>query len=871
MSAVAFNEVAIGAALALSQDDTILQTSSTVDGHRHARSQYGVRSTISDVEFYLYSPNGVTPTLTPTAGLPPASVGICTSQADLSKGLGEDAYGWAFCFGDGKVYHNGAVVATFTAAALSQFVTVVIDPIGGILSIAINGDVVGSIDGLATDTTYFYAGTVSGAPGDLGLWANASQSPRRYPLTPGFIHAETGITPTYLGTEPFISKPSDTLPHLKFSGDVARGSDVVQISNGVTFWPFGDSAPPQLRGGCQATIPILDPKYRHRELVETDIRDQLVSIARAVQHGSLDAAENLFSGVLDHCDPRGNQQMTLYANGKLSLLDVQPTRPLFPPDADASVALKPRPIHLGPRRTFTAPMYDTTNRYVAAADDQIGAVGTARLAGKPLALGIDYSLTPDGEGFVLTDAPSAKLTFETTDYGGSIGAASSGTDELGGDGAFGSGTAQTGTYAGQPVGWQGDGGYYGQDPKNTVFQLEGTSPNKTVDQINQAAAVYTLKHNSFMCQPGTTYAYEIDLAEVPAYGPSVDSVTGLPTTALPATLVIGGTPNTDNYANIAFWNWKRFQIPEAGVYRGIFTNSYATERPFTLGLLCNSRIAPGGGYLRINSIKLVTLPDVLTETELPGPDLDTIIKQIVIDRGPFELSDYDGTAAQAIDADTGYIYSLGVGTDETPLVSDCLRRVLESACCAPFINRAGKLSICRLRPPENETTVAGTLLTTTDLKGELVAYPDLAENLTSRLSGRQNESPYTDSDFSGVSEGDVPQPLRKLLQQPFQWTAASNAPVATRYRHALRASPLASCFDRQVHGKAEISRVCGDVYGDPRNFYVGTWFAPVGRLFDIDQVWEVIDPDTGWTRQLLLLWYGDQASEGQSLLVFHGL
>ena len=52
--------------------------------------------------------------------------------------------------------------------------------------------------------------------------------------------------------------------------------------------------------------------------------------------------------------PTSQQKKMLYAGDKLLLLQQQPQRSFFPPDADASVAMKPRPFTLGGRRTLRA-------------------------------------------------------------------------------------------------------------------------------------------------------------------------------------------------------------------------------------------------------------------------------------------------------------------------------------------------------------------------------------------------------------------------------------------------------------------------------------------------------------------------------------
>ncbi len=67
---------------------------------------------------------------------------------------------------------------------------------------------------------------------------------------------------------------------------------------------------------------------------------------------------------------------------------------MFPPNADPSVAGKPRPMSIGICRTYTPNLYDAALDF-AASDTPITGLGKLREQGKELAYGIDATITPD--------------------------------------------------------------------------------------------------------------------------------------------------------------------------------------------------------------------------------------------------------------------------------------------------------------------------------------------------------------------------------------------------------------------------------------------------------------------------------------------
>jgi len=845
-TAVPFDDNAIGPSLALSNSNTTLATSATVDAHRMCRSQYAA-SQQSSVEFYVYSPNGSNPAVTGTP--PPVTLGVVNGLASLTDYVGADANGWGLD-ASGNVWHNGAILTTFASGfTLSSYVTVVIDPTIGALCFKVGKQVLGVIN-IGASVVVYYAGSVSGNAQDLAIDSNAGQLPFQDSsgtAASGWLHTKIGITPLFLATEPFIATPADEKPNQKYYGDLTRsGSTGLNIGRRIKPWPWGPSA--ELAFGFDNStlvqIPIDDPLHLYDELYNA--RDQLVRIRRTLQYTSLAAAEDLFSGVIDRCEPNGNQKKTLYVGGKSLLLDKQPLRARFAPDADPSIAGKFRPLTLGVRRTLRATLISQSNRSYAWSDAPESAVGKLRVAGKEIALGIDAAATPDVEGCTLVADPTGPFTVEVTDYGGVY--TTSSTDALAGSGVFGSIAAQGN---GQPTGWTGNGGYGSQDAANTLFQVNGASPNKFVRQAQKAFAVYTLKHNTYTLAAGTSYSLRVNFNQVPWYGVGVD-VNGDPLTILPAVLVVGGYPNSDSNGMIQFFNFARTQLTATGAVILTVTNTQTVAVPLVIGLLCNAMLQGWNGhfsYFDISDIEIVPLPALLQNVALADPPLDYMLRKLYIDRGPLREQDYDGTGAQAIDAATGYGYGCHATPNDTPSIAKLAKTLLDSCCGDDYDARDGRVSTMRLWPPETATSVAGTLTVTDQVRQQgqdgtsIIRYDDFAENLTDGASGCPNCDPLTDSDFSNVTTNDVPMPVRQLLKQPYQWTVRSKAPLDPQYDHARGALPLQTQFDQETDGEAEITRVCGELYSVPRAFYTGPFFMQMGRKFELDEVWFVVDPE----------------------------
>lgn len=163
-----FDPANLGTSLVLGVGNTTVQTSANVDAHRCVKGDQYQSQFISSVTFVFWSPNGASPTLTPSGGVPPISFGICTSAAGTNKYVGEQSSSFGFCPGDGKFYSNGSAVHTFSAVPAGAPCKLILDPVNATLELIVKGVSQGSIS-ITASQSWTFAATVSGVAGDLEI------------------------------------------------------------------------------------------------------------------------------------------------------------------------------------------------------------------------------------------------------------------------------------------------------------------------------------------------------------------------------------------------------------------------------------------------------------------------------------------------------------------------------------------------------------------------------------------------------------------------------------------------------------------------------------------------------------------------------
>jgi hypothetical protein len=208
-------------------------------------------------------------------------IGICTVAANLHGYVGSDANGYGYSPGDGKLYCNGSSVATGTTATYGDTISVVIDPQAAILTIK-NGNTAVIEYALPSVQSWYFAATLSGAPGAMAWQAYTGAAPMPYPIPSldGWWTPRVTIEPIYVATEPYISLPDDALSHQKFNGDIDGTTNPIQIARGVKFWMWGASMPPNMVNGSLIQMDIFDPNKIYDSLLTEDVRDLPVTFSR---------------------------------------------------------------------------------------------------------------------------------------------------------------------------------------------------------------------------------------------------------------------------------------------------------------------------------------------------------------------------------------------------------------------------------------------------------------------------------------------------------------------------------------------------------------------------------------------------------------
>jgi hypothetical protein len=125
----------------------------------------------------------------------------------------------------------------------------------------------------------------------------------------------------------------------------------------------------------------------------------------------------------------------------------------------------------------------------------------------------------------------------------------------------------------------------------------------------------------------------------------------------------------------------------------------------------------------------------------------------------------------------------------------------------------GSLVAGRLEDPETMTAVAD--LTTINCLAPPVADPDDAPNLTARMAGRRNHSPFgSDGDFATS----VSPALREELTSEWGVICETTGVLHPMYKHAMTAAPQPTWLQERDDIQREINRVC-HLYSIPRMFY----------------------------------------------------
>lgn len=288
---------------------------------------------------------------------------------------------------------------------------------------------------------------------------------------------------------------------------------------------------------------------------------------------------------------------------------------------------------------------------------------------------------------------------------------------------------------------------------------------------------------------------------------------------------------------------------KAGTYSATITNADGVDHDlYLLGI----PLVPGTIPVppSVSSIEIIAYDDTwnpparLTDpATLQAISLTEYVHQILDVRGADAGMGWSMEDTQAIDTATGYA-GIGVYLGGGESVAQALDMALQSYTACKWSDASGIIRITRLLAPESIAIDerAGTL-DINAMDGDLVPVMDNAPGLTTQMGVRRNWASLSDGDLVEPSTN-FPLAVRQSMLRPYQQTASSAQALAGAYRHALYAAPVASCFDQQDDGQAEIDRICA-IYTVPRWFYAVSVFLEALPALDLGQVWTLTYPKYG--------------------------
>lgn len=257
------------------------------------------------------------------------------------------------------------------------------------------------------------------------------------------------------------------------------------------------------------------------------------------------------------------------------------------------------------------------------------------------------------------------------------------------------------------------------------------------------------------------------------------------------------------------------------------------------------------------SLSYVQVSDVRVAEGLPD-----ILRQLLVNRAGVADADVDWASVLAVDDgmpdDTDRIPCrlADYSGQQARTYGQIIRAVMDSFCgwCVP--DRLGRLRFGALRKPAGTPVLT---LDSTNIVGEPRLRPDLAPNLTTKLAGRRNHSPFSSSGDLATS---VPDALRAELIAEYTRTVsaapglltAGLQPINDVLLAAIDAPPRPTLLQETVGLQIQINRLATS-YREP------CWFLDVdvtlaaaqADLLEPGQIVRVVWPDYGLADGALML------------------
>ncbi len=772
----AFDPSALGASLELSRSNTVLTYTGSADINRTVRVTDGQDSGVWSAEFLVWGD-------APIANL--VSIGVVKSTASLASYVGGDANGYGYRLAEGQIHNAGASIATVTAGAKGQMVTVLVDATAQTMLIELDGVPLTTVT-LPDSGPWHLAASMGGAVGyDLFMMVNTGQRAFEYGrgVRLGWFAARESLGMWRFADRPWLTAPTDDPPNARYRGLLLDKSKL-QLRGGLTFWPMRSGG-----DGVQSSGGSLRVGNANRDLdilLTADVRDAQVRVLEIPEGGDYSNAVQLADLVLDSVSADGDASIDIRIGDVLDQLDAALQDRLVRPDADESSADKIWPLSLGACRSVTPPLIqanpaddpDAAARF-ALHDGPVLGLGYVRDGGYPFnyaALPIpDYWLDSLGR-LMLAREPAYALTVDLSSVGGDVPGGP--TDLLGGDGDFPSGTNWTVT-------------------NGSISSNKLTLTNTTPGIYNITAYA---KHNSFTMTAGQSYRIEIEIDQL---------LGGLPTYGqFPSVLLTGSATGTTPFPTRSQAYWERAYV---GVYTAVV--SPHTNTPLFIAL---TGTQAGFDQARVKSMRIFEVnTDPVDDESLVPITLEAFLREIIEVRAGWSPDSWSAADAAAIDAATGYA-GIGFHASEPTTRRQALQEVLDSYCACLWRDDAGVIRVTRLVPPEDQA--ATRTIKPIHMLSDLRMRQDLAPGLTTQGQGRKNWHPLQAGEVT-TDTVDVPASLRARLKANYRINVSYAGQSPDRYVHARNVDPKGFLLDKRVDSQAEIDYVNGELYDVPRDLF----------------------------------------------------
>lgn len=809
-----FDQAALGPNLDIRQSGEVLGIIGTgLNTNRTARGNIAVTGGVRTFEQIVWGEDDME-----------AVVGVVTADASLSLPVGS-AGGVGYDLASGDIRVDGSTVATVDPVAKGSVVGVRLDL--ELNSVTFRVD---SIDAYVVDISgsewggaEWYIGTSLGsdAGGDDSLQAFLSTGQREFvfpdPVNPlGWYTTPVQISPVWLGSHDYITKPTDDPPNQVIDGCVPLRQSALQIARKLAFWMHSDGEErPSMTAISAASMPILDDTHAYDNLISGDVRDVPVWLLEMDDTDDFADATTIGRFLLDKVTVSNDiaKQITLKDNSVR--LDNPLQRLLFPPSVDSTAANRPYRITLGVGFSIDPLLYDAANRGYNLHDRPILGMGFVRDMGQKLDSTIpDYTLTPDARGIHLENNPAGKITVDMSSVGG---------DQL---------TPPTNLLPSTLAGW---------DETSEVTQTGGEYRMADAVAGNAWTVQAYLKINAILGSM-KTYRYRFTINDMSRYFGGTGQITRL---QFIRQIGSGGVPLLQLPVSI---EWPAGAVAPI-TYTGTFQNFSAGTNDFIVAMVGTQS---GSDFIDLaDDLELFEVDTTPVDSANLVPMKLGPFMRDILGRAGFQESDYDATTADAVDAITMYD-GIGWHASEQVPVRQPFNDVLPSYGCCLAQGRDGVFRVYRMVAPENETSV-GTI-EWADLLSDLRIELDEARGLTNQFGLQRNETVLDPTDF--VDNFDpvtgIDLLTRAKLSRRYREIVATGGSFSNAYPFAYSAPALGTRFVRVADAQTELDRIRA-IFAVERKFYTAE--ISMDAEYELGEIYTLVYP-----------YYGLQA--GKKLMVY---